>query len=660
MKVGCDIGGTFTDLIAFDEHTGQFRVGKALNSGQGPAAGVRGALEAAGLTPDDISVLMHGTTVVTNLLIERTGDAVGLICTQGFRDVLEIQSSFRALTFDARYRKVAALVPRRHRLEIAGRIDRQGIEIEPLDKDQVIAQLTKLYDAGIRTIAVSLYNAYANPTHERQVAAMWRSLHPECSVSCSTDVDPRLGEYERVSTATLNASAVPAMRAYVDEMTEAIVAPTRYMHSAGGVLPAEEVADRPILLAFSGPAAGVLAGQRVLKDLGLRNGITLDMGGTSCDVCLIADGRVRERETFNVAWDVPARVRSLDIGTIGAGGGSIAWCDAGGALQVGPRSAGALPGPACYGRGGSEPTVTDANLVLGILPQDGLLAGSLPLDIDAATTALATLAPSFGVDPPRLAAAIHRTISASMASAVREITVRHGIDPRDSAMIAFGGAGPQHACAVARELGISTVIVPADSSVLSASGLLSADVRGSSVKTVRMGVEGLDSEATAEQFAALEAEAAKLLGEPEGLIYERFAGLRYQSQWHQVALEVSAGADASAQAFRDEHARRYGTRLDVPIEVVELWATAVLPSAALTPVRVVVDGDDDDHDHDHPTRFFHLSEREVPVHMRERLADGVEFDGPALIQEPTTVTVLDDASHVRVQAGHLVITLGDR
>jgi N-methylhydantoinase A len=439
-------------------------------------------------------------------------------------------------------------------------------------------------------------------------------------------------------------------------MDAALSAPTLYMHSAGGVLPSDDAGRRPILLAFSGPAAGVLAGQRVLRDLDLPDGITLDMGGTSCDVCLIKDGRVREREQFDVEWGVPARVRSLDIGTVGAGGGSIAWRDDGGALRVGPRSAGALPGPACYGRGGEEPTVTDANLVLGILAEEGLLGGGLPLDLPAARAALGGLGGSFGIGPVEMAEAIHRGVGASMAQAVREITVRHGIDPRDCALIAFGGAGPQHATAVASELGMGTVVVPAHSSVLSALGLLGADVRTTATRTLLAGVSELASAAVEGVWSELEREATARLGDADArdVVVERWAGLRYRNQWHEVALPVAGSTETLVARFEAEHERRFGTRLGAAVEVVDVWVTAVIPRG----LAAVVAGPEEPPGPRSPReRALHLDGAgAVPVLARAEVT-GEPVPGPCLVEEGTTVTVVPAGAEVVQRAGHLILEL---
>ena len=508
-----------------------------------------------------------------------------------------------------------------------------------------------LADDGVECLAVSLYNAYANPAHERAVAAVWERIAPERPVTFATDVDPRMGEYERVSTATLNASAVPAMHAY-----GTVTAPTLYMHSAGGVITPEHAAQHPIQLAFSGPAAGVLAARQVALELGLRDAITLDMGGTSCDVCLIRDGELRERDTFDVAWGVPARVRGIDIGTVGAGGGSIGWCDPGGALQVGPRSAGALPGPASYGRGGTEPTVTDANLALGILGAGGLLGGRLSLDLDAAEAALAARAEDFGSTAIELARAMHATVNANMAQAVRQATVRHGIDPRDCALIAFGGAGPQHAAGVAAELDVTTVVIPAHCSVLSALGLLTADVRVSETRTLLRPVGEVAGDAVAAIFSELEAEAATHL---DGLslpdvVVEHWVGLRYLDQWHELALPVAGDPATLTERFEAEHERRFGTRLDDPVQAVDAWVTLIGRRASMaigaaaheaTPVPAAA------------TRDLPLHDTEVPVLRREDLAAGGAV-GPLLVEEGSTVTVVPPGARTVVRKGHLVIDLG--
>ncbi|MDX6600232.1 MAG: N-methylhydantoinase, partial [Gaiellales bacterium] len=580
MNLGVDIGGTFTDLVAYDAEGERTVVAKVLNEGSGPQRDLLAALAQAGIPSEDVEHMRHGTTVVTNLLIERDGAKVGLIATRGFRDVLEIRRSYRERSLDLDYRKSAPLVPRHLRLEVGGRIQASGAESEALPEAEVEAAVRELVAQGAESLTVSLHNAYADPRHEQRVGEIARRIAPQLPITLSTDVDRRIGEYERVSTAVLNAMAVPTMQAYVGDLARTLRNPIAYMHSAGGVIPAEEASERPIQLALSGPAGGVLAGREVARALGFANAITMDMGGTSCDVSLIWNDEFRYRAELEVEWDVPARVRAVDVNAVGAGGGSLGWVDAGGALQVGPRSAGAVPGPACYGRGGAEATVTDANLVLGILSPEGLLGGALPLDADAAHGALAALGERLGVSAEEAARGMFSIVSANMAQAIREITVRRGIDPRGSLLIAFGGAGAQHAAAVAAQMGIRHIAIPAHGSVLSAVGLLSADTRITSARTVLgpLGLIGSDELERVFQELAREASERIVAGDGE-VVAERSVGLRYVGQSHEVAAPYDENPATIEQAFEDAHERLFGTRLGDPIEIVECWVTLTQPSS---------------------------------------------------------------------------------
>jgi N-methylhydantoinase A len=657
MRLGVDIGGTFTDLVAFDGDQNRVLVGKALNAAEGPASGLKTALGSVDVEGAEVRELTHGTTLVTNLLIERSGATVGVICTRGFRDLLEIQLSWRSRTFDLRYEKTPPLVPRHLRVEIGGRVDSGGHEVEPIDDAEVEEGARRLLAGGVTSIVVALYNAYANPAHERQVEASIRRIAPTIPITLSTVVDGRIGEYERASTAALNAIAVPRMRRYVDDLDAAITAPIRYMHSAGGMLPSSEARARPIHLAISGPAAGVLAGREVARQLGRRNAITMDMGGTSCDVCLIWDDELRYRNQIEIDWGVPARIRSLAVHTVGAGGGSIAWSDAGGALRVGPRSAGAAPGPACYGRGGTEPTVTDANLVLGILsPEAGLLGGSLSLDVEASARVLEPLGEQFDVSAGEVAGAIHSIVNANMAQAIREITVRQGIDPRACSLVAFGGAGPQHASGVAEELEINEVLIPVNGSVLSAMGLLVADLQVSSQESVLLPLERLDSE---ELEAALNSLADDAVARIEveahdDLVLQRFGGLRYVGQSHEVTVGLTGGAERVTEAFEAEHERLFGTRLGDPIEIVDVWVTVTKPCRVRpTPDDLAVESSSGD---------LRLRDRElrmaggsVPVYSRSALSG--ELSGPCLVEERNSVTLVPADGRVRSELSHLVVEL---
>ena len=421
-RVGVDIGGTFTDLVVLDEATGSLERTKTLTTPRAPEDGFLTAVADQHIDVDEVSHFLHGTTLVTNLIIERTGAKVGLITTEGFRDVLEIQRSYRDELYDLQWDKPRPLVPRHLRLTIRERVSHSGGVLKTVDASETHAVVQRLLDLGVDAIAVCLFNAYANPVNEQAVAGIIREIAPNLALSLSSEVDPRIREYERVSTTTLNAYAMPRMHSYMSRLETALrqKAGIRYMHSGGGVIPSTTAERFPIQLLYSGPAAGVLAGRFLAATLDVPNVCTIDMGGTSLDVCLIRDGEPDTRDTIEVEWGIPARTQSIDIHSVGAGGGSIVSFDAGGALRIGPASAGSDPGPACYGRGGVKPTVTDANLILGILNPEGLLGGRLRLYREQAETALQPIADTVGVNVDEAARGIYRIVTANIAEAIRE------------------------------------------------------------------------------------------------------------------------------------------------------------------------------------------------------------------------------------------------
>ena len=663
MRIGVDIGGTFADLAAYDETTGQLRVAKALNSPESVVTAVKDAFAAAGINFDDIGEFIHGTTMVTNLLIERTGARVGLIASEGFRDVLELGRGYRPGTFDVAYNKARPIIPRGLRREVGGRISALGVEIEPISDSEVSEVVRFLVESGAEVIAVALYNAYANPAHERFVRRVCAREFPGVPVTLSTEIDNRIGEFERASTVALNASAVPKMKAYADQMEEAIGRGLSYMHSAGGMISSDEARERPISLALSGPAAGVLAARQLGEWAGFKNIIALDVGGTSTDVCLVWDSEFHEEKEFELEWGVPARTRALAIHTIGAGGGSIASQDPGGSLQVGPRSAAASPGPACYGRGGTSPTVTDANLVLGILPGEvGLLGGGLSLDKDAAERSLTELSARFDTDVAGVAAGIYSVVNANMAQAIRRITVEKGIDPRDAIIVAYGGAGPQHAAHVARELGISTVAVPAHAGAFSAFGLLLAQRETSTYASVMMPLAEAVSSARVESvFKALTQEAHERLNVgPDATVEDRqFVGLRYDGQSHEVPVEwTPVSPEAMVTRFEDEHLRLYGTKLGRPIEAVDVWVTATVPiTHALGREDLDSSYGQDEGTTAAATRYLALAGSEVPVYNRGTL--GGTRHGPCLVEETNSVTYVPAGFRVTDRDSYLILESAD-
>ena len=667
-EVGVDIGGTFTDLVALDSATGALITGKTLNSALGLTAGVLAACDQVHVPPEHIRYFVHGTTLVTNLLIERTGEKVGLISSTGFRDVLEIGYSYRKGSFRFRHEQIPPLVPRHLRTEVGGRISAKGEEQEPLSEPDVEAAIRHLLDCQVKAISVTLYNSYTNPAHERRVAEIIRQVAPQLFVSLSVDVDPRIGEYERVSTCVLNAMAMPVCHRYVDDLSPRFRHRDglRYMHSGGGLLTPKEAKLRPIQLARSGPAGGVLAASAVARQLGYKHAVTMDVGGTSTDICIMFDSEIQHREIIELEFGVPARIRSLDIYTIGAGGGSIVSQDAGGTVRVGPRSAGAVPGPACYGRGGPA-TVTDANLVHGILPESGLLGGDVPLDKQASIRALGEVSRQLGINVEALAEGIWAIVNANIAQAIREVTVQQGTDIREFALVAFGGAGPQHAAGVAAELGIKQVIIPNHCSVLSAIGLLTADLKVFAARTGLFPIESLEERTVQETYEQLHQQALERLGAPAGadIVSERFAGLRYVGQWHYVPLTLSASETPAQlyERFEAQHEILFGTRIGTPVEIVDIGVTVTQPrkrdlAAYLT--KSNWDGQAEPAETSRPVLQGGVA-TPVPVFARETLGAGIRLTGPCLVEESQSVTYIPGGSVGSVTPeGYLMISVGEK
>ncbi len=537
MRCGVDTGGTFTDVVAEDG-----RIAKVLSTPDDPGRAVREGLE--GLTVD---MLAHGTTVATNALLERRGATVALVTTAGFADVIEIARQDRPSLYDIWADRPAPLVPRSLRLEVEGRLDAAGAELAPVGTVPDIPE-------GVEAVAVCLLHADLNPAHERVVA----TALGERDVSCSSDVSPEFREYERTVTTVVNAYLRPRCRGYLAGL-EGLAGEVLVMTSAGGLVPTGEAANLPVSLLLSGPAGGVVAGSAAALAAGFEGAVTFDMGGTSTDVCLIQGG-VPEPAPGRRAGGFPIRLPSLDIHTIGAGGGSIARIDPGGALVVGPESAGASPGPACYGRGGTAPAVTDADLVLGRIPAGAVFPGLGGLDVGAASAALA----GAGVTAEGVVA----VVDAAMERALRAVSVERGVDPSTLALVAFGGAGPLHACALAEALGMAAVVVPPRAGVLSAVGLLCAPRQRT---LVRSWPAPADHAGVAEALAELGGRAAALVG--EGAEVVTALDCRYAGQSHELTV-------ATVDDFAEEHVRRNGySRPGAPIEVVALRASARTPAA---------------------------------------------------------------------------------
>ena len=552
--VGVDTGGTFTDVVAADG-----RIAKVLSSRADPASAVRAGVEEVG----GCTSLAHGTTVATNAVLERRGGRVALLTTAGFADVIEIGRQHRPSLYDPFVDRPTPLVPRSLRIEVAGRLAADGSELEPLDVDGLRAM--PISD-DVECVAVCFLHADLDPSHEREAAAILRARGYD--VTCSSEVSPEFREFERTVTTVLNAYLRPPCRRYLSALAD-VADDVTVLTSAGGLIPVGEAAERPASLLLSGPAGGVAAGAAAAVAAGFADAVTFDMGGTSTDVCLVLDGRPAPAAQRSVGG-FPVRLPSLDVHTIGAGGGSIALLDPGGALVVGPKSAGASPGPACYGLGGTAPTVTDADLVAGRIDAETAFPGLGRLDAAASRAALERA----GVDADGVLAVVDE----SMVQAVRAVSVARGVDPRGLALVAFGGAGPLHACAVASALGMPAVVVPPRAGVLSAVGILGASRQSDHVRSWTGGVD--DDAALEDALVDLAAIASRAVG--GGAVVDVAVDCRYEGQSHE--LTVPDVAD-----FAREHERRNGyAREGAAVEVVALRASARVAStvdlAALPPV----------------------------------------------------------------------------
>ena len=668
LRIGVDIGGTFTDLVAYDEETGEIRKTKSHTVPAAPEQGVLRALEIAEIPKDGISYFMHATTLVTNLILTRSGAKVGLITTRGFRDVLEIGRVFRNEFYNLGWEKPKPFVPRYLVTEVRERIEHGGEVIAPLELEDVSLAVEHLLAAGVETIAVALFNSYANPKHEQLIGQRIQEAAPGLPISLSSDVDPRIREYERFSTTVLNAYAMPKTHGYIDRLEAALELPIKYMHSGGGIIPSAVARRHPITLVASGPAAGVLAAEFIGGRAGIENLITMDVGGTSCDVCVLRDGEPEVKDSVEVSWGIPARTQAMDVNSIGAGGGSIAWIDAGGTLRVGPQSAGADPGPACYGLGGTEPTSTDANLVTGILSEENFLGGTLEVSTERAREAIQPLADHFGVSVEETAWGIHRLLNAHMAQAILTATVKKGIDPRDFTLVPFGGAGGQTAVEVAQEVGIPRVLYPSNSSTFSAFGLLTADLKNTASRTILMPIERFDAQELTGYLGELRQAAQEFLTGEERLVSEtRFQSvldIRYVGQSTEVPVplpEVVIGDPGELyQEFERRHHVLYGTMLGDPAEIVNLRVTA---TGIVRPITFEPEGSIATPGSIEPTSRRRVSFLEEPVAIfdRDLLEPGMVLEAPCIIEEvDSTLLVPPGATLIVDEFRNLLIDVPPR
>ena len=641
-----DVGGTFTDLVALD--SGKILTAKVPSTPEDQSEGVMRSLDA--VEASDVTAFAHGMTVATNALLERRGARTALVTTEGFRDLIELARQDRPALYDLAKRRPEPLVPRDLRFTVRERMGPDG-EIAPLDEDSVAEAIESLREADVDAVAVCLLFAFLHPEHERRVGEAVCEALGDLHVSLSSEVLPEFREYERFSTTVADAYLGPKLAAYLERLAasaeEAGVPAPLVMQSSGGVVDVDAAAEQAAGCVLSGPAGGVVGAAHVARASGYEDVLTFDMGGTSTDVAPVLGGEA-STTTESVVAGVPIKLPMVDVHTVSAGGGSIAWADPGGALRVGPRSAGADPGPAAYGKGGEEPTVTDANVLLGYLGDGAELGGELTLSRDAAEKALAGLGSELGLDALETALGAVRVANAEMGRALRVISVERGLDPREFALVAFGGAGGLHACALAEELGIPTLLVPRAGGVLSALGLAMSDVR---VDAVRPLLGGGDAE---EAFAAMEEQAREDLDDPE---LRRRADLRYRGQSFELTVEAD-DLGAVEKRFAEAHERRYGYRMEG--EAIELVNARLVATVPVERPKLVAEDAEGDAEAGKRDANFDGDWQEVPVLRRGGMGEGTKVEGPAIVEfAEATCVVRPGWSGAVDAAGTLVLERED-
>lgn len=653
ILVGVDTGGTFTDLVVFQE--GALRVHKVLSTPDDPSRAILMGLSDLGVATS-LAALVHGSTVATNAVLEHKGVRTGLITTAGFRDVLEIGRQVRPKLYDLRVQKAPPLVPRALRVEVAERLNERGEVLIPLDEQSLNAALATLQQADVESIAICLLFSFANPQHERIIAEAARKTGKY--IAASFEVLPEFREYERTSTVVLNAYIGPLIERYLGRLETALPrqAALRIMQSNGGSISSEMARREAARTLLSGPAAGVVGAAFVANASGFERVISFDIGGTSTDVALI-DGDIAETTDGKIGG-YPTRLPMIDIHTVGAGGGSIAWFDAGGALRVGPVSAGADPGPAAYGNGGTQATLTDANVVLGRLLPAAFLGGDMQLDAAAALAVVTTIAERMDKTVEEAALGIIRIAVANMEAAVRVITVEGGIDQRECTLVAFGGAGPLHACDLAAALSIPRVLIPTTPGVLSALGMLVADIIKDYVRTLM--VAAADAQDGVHIiFGELEQRGtADLVHEgfaAEQILLEHYLDLRYKGQSYELVVPYAGAVDRTVARFHAAHAQRFGySDPQEPVQVVNVRLKAraatmrpQLEHHALDAAATATPADT------RPVVFAGtrgIETYDTPVYARDMLVPGVRLAGPAIITQYDTTTVLPPGWRAYVDA----------
>ena len=692
-RLGIDVGGTFTDGLLIDETTGETRIAKVPSTPADPSVGFLAAVERilrdAGIEPADVGYLVHGTTVATNAIIEEKLAPTGFITTEGFRDMLEIQRQIRPSLYDLLFEKPRPLAPRYLCFGIPERLDATGTVVTPLDEGAVEAAATRLKAEGVEALAVCYLHAYINPEHERRTRDILARVFPDAVVSLSSDVAPVFREYFRASTTLINAGVRPIVERYLSNIETrlrraGLKGQLLVMQSSGGVLTFEAARTRPVYMVESGPAAGVIVSAHLGDVLGFDNVLSFDMGGTTAKTGLVENGTPTITKEYEVGTAAraergakgagyPIRTPVIDLVEIGAGGGSIAWVDSGGVLRVGPQSAGADPAPACYGKGGTQPTITDANLVLKRLDPDHFLGGEMRLDEAAAWRAIKeTCADPLGLDVVEVALGIVEIANSAMVGALRRISVQRGHDPRDFVLVAFGGAGPVHANRLAAELDIPTVLVPMSPGTTSAMGLLVTDIKHDYSTTLIQGTDTLDMTLVDRHFRDMMRLGERVLlseGSAHASIeFERRVDMRYVGQSYELSIpwgdrRLEDVLDRMLADFHGEHERAYGFAAPAePVEFVTLRLTAI-GTIAKPRLRELPDGSGDVMAALRTVRQVCFAEAggfvDCPSYDRYRLPAGAVIDGPAIVEEMDSTTVIHPGYRARVDRyGNLLIGAG--
>jgi N-methylhydantoinase A len=676
VKLATDIGGTFTDLVYLDEATGTLGLAKTASTPPDFERGVMDAVTKSGLDPARVDAFVHGATVIINALTERKGAKTALVTTEGCRDVLEIGRANRPDIYNLRFRKQPPFVPRELRFEVRERLSYKGDVLVPLDLASVDAVAAKLREAAVEAVAVCFLHSYANTAHEEECAARLRERLPGVQVTASSEIAREWREYERTSTTVLNAYVRPVASAYLRALeghlrAYDVAAPLSAMKSNGGTASFAVAGQQPIHMVESGPVGGVIGAQAIGAAIGEPNLITLDIGGTTAKCSLIDGGAVKISSDYRIERDArnagyPIRVPVVDIVEIGAGGGSIAWIDAGGALKVGPTSAGAVPGPACYGQGGTAPTVTDANLIAGRINPGYFLGGEIAVSVERAEAAMAPIAGALGVAIGEAALGVIRIANANMINALKLVSVRRGYDPRDFMMVAFGGGGAMHAAALAAELHVGRVLIPRAPGHFSAWGMLMTDPIQDFTRTTLLRSEAANLVRIGTLYAALEAEAREFFAGDGATTsvprLDRFADMRYVGQEHTVRVPVpTEGLDLATidERFHALHEHAYTYRLPSAIELVNFHVVASMPTPKpdlQTFADEVGDGQPKGRrivDYDEDGRL------ESAIFERANLRRGVPIDGPAVIEEPAATTLVYPGQRATIdRVGNILIETG--